>query len=92
MWMPTLITVKQCSKPWDATHFCSCQEARPSLTEPDTERGNKKREKDDMRRDYIKEKGYKVAEMWECEWWENFKTDEKIKNHVRTLFLTKDLL
>ena len=67
-------------------HFCSCQETRPSLTEQDIERGNKKREMDDMRREYIKEKGYKVEEMWECEWWQNFKTDEKIKNQVRTHF------
>ena len=67
-------------------HFCSCQEARPSLTEQDIERGNKKREMDDMRREYIKEKGYKVEEMWECDWWESFKTDDKIKNHVRTHF------
>ena len=41
---------------------------------------------DDMRRDYIKEKGYKVEEMWDCDWWESFKTDDKIKNHVRTHF------
>ena len=41
-------------------HFCSCQEARPSLTEQDIERGNKKREMDDTRREHIKEKGYKV--------------------------------
>ena len=67
-------------------HFCSCQEARPSLTEQDIERGNKKREMDDMRREYIKEKGYKVEEMWECDWWESFKTNDKIKNHVRTHF------
>ena len=49
-------------------HFCSCQEARPFLTEQDIERGNKKREMVDMRREYIKEKGYKVEEMWECDW------------------------
>ena len=67
-------------------HFCSCQEARPSLTEQDIERGNKKREMDDMRREYIKEKGYRVEEMWGCDWWESFKTNDKIKNHVRTHF------
>ena len=49
-------------------------------------RGNKKREMDDMRREYIKEKGYKVEEIRECDWWESFKTDEKIKNQVRTHF------
>ena len=45
-------------------HFCSCQEARPTLTDQDIELRNKKRE---MGREYIKKKGYKVEEMWECE-------------------------
>ena len=73
-------------------HFCSFQEARPSLKGHDIERGNKKREMDDMRREYIKEKGYKVEEMWECDWWESFKTNDKIKNHVRThLFYKRPL-
>ena len=67
-------------------HFCSCQEARPSLTDQDIERGNKKREMNDMRREYMKEKGYKIEEMWECDWWESFKTNDKIKDHVRTIF------
>ena len=35
-------------------HYCPCQEARPSLTEEDIERGNKKRELDQMRKQYIK--------------------------------------
>ena len=45
-------------------HFCSSQEARPSLREQDIELGNKKREMDDMRREYIRKKGYKEEEMW----------------------------
>ena len=36
--------------------YCPCQEARPSLTEDEIERGNKKREMDQMRKQYIKEK------------------------------------
>ena len=40
-------------------HFCFCQEARP-LTDQDIERGNKKKEMENMRREYIKEKGYKL--------------------------------
>ena len=70
-------------------HFCSFQEARPSLTEQDIERGNKKRDMDDMRREYIKEKVYKVEQMWECDWWESFKTNDKIKNQFRTPFSYK---
>ena len=50
-------------------HYCPCQEARPSLTEEDIERGNKRRKMDQMRKQYIKEKGYNVVEMWECERW-----------------------
>ena len=67
-------------------HFCSCQETCPSLSEQDIERGNKKREMDELRREYIKERGYKIQEMWECEWWKHFKTDSSIKNHVKTNF------
>ena len=31
-------------------HFCSCQETRPSLSEQDIERGNKKRERGNKKR------------------------------------------
>ena len=72
--------------------FCSCQETHPSLSEQDIERGNKKREMEELRREYMKERGYKVQEMWECEWWELFKTDSSVKNHVKTKFLYKRLL
>ena len=47
---------------------------------------------DDMRRNYIKEKGCKVEERWEYEWWECFKTNDKIKSHVRNHFPYKRLL
>ena len=56
------------------------------LSEQDLERGNKKREMDELRREYIKEKGYKIQEMWECEWWEHFKTNSSVKNHVKNNF------
>ena len=64
-------------------HYFPSQEARPSLTEEDIERGNKKREMDQMRKQYIKEKGYNVVEMWECEWWNLFKTTTCVKQHLR---------
>ena len=67
-------------------HFCSCQEICPSLSEQDIERGNKKREMDDLRREFLKERGYKIQERCECEWWEHFKTDSSVKNHARTNF------
>ena len=63
--------------------YCSCQEARPALTEEDVERVNKKREMDQMRKPYIKEKGHNVVEMWESEWWNLYKTTTCVKEHLR---------
>ena len=42
---------------------CSCQEARPSLTDTNIERGMRKRQQDEMRRNYIQQKGYQIVEM-----------------------------
>ena len=67
-------------------HYCPCQEARPSLTDTDIERGVKKRQQDEMRRDYIQQKGYQIVEMWECEWWSLYKTDASVKSHLRKNF------
>ena len=67
-------------------HYCPCQEARPSLTDNEIMRGIKKREQDQMRKEYIQQKGYKIIEMWECNWWELYRTDAIVKNHLRTNF------
>ena len=67
-------------------HHCPCQEARPSLTDTDIERGVKKRQQDEMRRDYIQQKGYEIVEMWECEWWSFYKTDAPVKSCLRANF------
>ena len=53
-------------------NYCFCQEARLSLTDANIERGVKKREHDEMRRHYVRQKGYQIVEMWECEWWSLF--------------------
>ena len=66
--------------------YCRCQEARPSLTDTDIESGVKKRQQDEMRRDYIQQKGYQIVEMWECEWWSLYKTDASVKSHLRENF------
>ena len=78
-------------------HFCACQEARASMSEEETQRGLKKREYDELRRDYLRNKGYKVVEIRECKWWESFKDDESVKIPVRSNFpfklpLTQDSL
>ena len=67
-------------------HFSLYQELRPSLTEKDIQRGGKKRELDALRRHYIQEKGFKVVEMWECEWWRLYKTTNTVKQLIREHF------
>ena len=56
------------------------------LTEEDIQRGSKKRELDALRRHYIQEKGFKVIEMWECEWWRLYKTTNTVTQHIREHF------
>ena len=73
-------------------HYCLYQEARPSLTDADIERGVKKRQQDELRRDYIQQKGYEIVEMWECEWWRHYKTDAPVKSYLRANFPHKRLL
>ena len=67
-------------------HYCPCLEARPSLTDTDNERGVKKRQQDEMLRDYIQQKCYQIVEMRECEWWSLYKTDASVKSHLRENF------
>ena len=46
----------------------------------------KKQEYDELRRDYLRNKGYKFVEIWECNWWETVKGDKSVKIHVRNNF------
>ena len=39
-----------------------------------------------MRKQYIKEKGYNVVEMWECEWWNLYETTACVKEHLGESF------
>ena len=73
-------------------YFCPCQEARPSLTDDEIKRGTKKKEMDELRKDYNREKGYSIEEMWECFWCYQFKNNVDVKIHVRTHFRFKRLL
>ena len=67
-------------------HYFPCQEARPSLTDNEIMRRIKKRVQDQMRKEYIQQKGYKNIEMWECNWWELYRSDATVKNHPRAKF------
>ena len=73
-------------------HFCPCQEATPSLTDDDIKRRAMKREMNELRKDYIREKGYSFEEMGECSCWDQFKNNLNVKNHVRENFPFKRLL
>ena len=57
-----------------------------SLTANEIMRGIKKREEDQMRKEYIQQKGYKIIQMLECEWWNLYKTDAPVKSYLRANF------
>ena len=67
-------------------YYCPCQEARPSLTDNEYKKRIKKREQDQMRKEYIQHRGYKIIGMWECKWWDIYRIDGTVKNHLRANF------
>ena len=67
-------------------HFCPCQKARASLSEEEMHRGIRKREHDELRRDYLRNKGCNIVEVWECNWWQRVKEEKNVRNHVRKNF------
>ena len=40
-----------------------------------------------MRKEYIQQDAYKIFEMWECNWWELYRTVAAVENHPRAKFL-----
>ena len=56
-------------------HFCPCQEKK-RLSINETEKGVKRRKYNEGRRKFLLEIGFKVCEIWECNWW------KKVKNNV----------
>ena len=55
--------------------FGAGQEARANMSVEETQRGLKKREYDELGRNYLRNKGYKVVEIWGSTWWETLKSD-----------------
>ena len=54
-------TATLCLEPWNAIIIIALvKEARPSLTEEEIQRGYKKRELDELLKQYIQSKGYEV--------------------------------
>ena len=58
--------------------FCPFQNVRPSLTEEVFQRGGKKRELNELGRNYRDEKGFTLFEMWEYEWWRLYKITSNV--------------
>ena len=50
------------------------------------QRGISKREHDELRRDYLRNKGYNIVEVWEFKWGEIVKEEENVRNHARKNF------
>ena len=67
-------------------HFCECQEGQPCLADEDIVKGQGKREMDELRRSYLREKIYSIIEMWECQWKLHMRENCKIKSFVRSTF------
>ena len=52
--------------------YSPCQEARVSLTEEEIWRGFRKRELNELLKQYIQAKGYNVNDMYECDRWKMY--------------------
>ena len=90
--MDLAINAKQCVKLWDA--FTTLWDAITTgmllpLSDEDIEKVNKRQDMDDLRREYIREEGYTIKEIRDCEWWQNFRTNETIKYQIRSNFTYK---
>ena len=70
-------------------HYCPRQQARPSLSWEEIQSGNKKRELDELQKQYIQEKSYNVVERYEGDWWKLNRTDNIVEQHRRDFFLRK---
>ena len=46
-------------------------------------RERQKTEQDQMCKEYIQQKGYKIIEMWECKWWHLYRTNAFVKILLR---------
>ena len=67
--MAIATTAKQFLKQWDAnTVFVPARKLVPHLGMKTLREETKGREMNDLRREYICEKGYKIEKTWECEW------------------------
>ena len=80
----------QCNTVFEAMgyyfQYCPCQEARQTLTDNEDMKGRKKKEQNQMHKERFQQRRYKFIEMWECNWWELYRTDATVKYHLRENF------
>ena len=70
-------------------HYCPCQEARPSMAGNEIMRGIETREQKQMGKENTQQKRYKFFEMWECKWWDLYRTVAPVKIYHRAQFHNK---
>ena len=46
---------------------------------------------DELQKEYIREKGFFIEEIWECFLWDKFKNNLDVKKYVRTHFSSRGL-
>ena len=63
--------------------YCPRHEACASPTEQENWRDIRNGELDALRKQYIQEKSYEVIEMYECDLWKIYKTDNFVIQHLR---------
>ena len=61
-------------------------EPRQGSTNVQIETEVTKRQRDEMRGDYIRQEGYQMVEMWNCEWWSLSESEASVKSHLRQSF------
>ena len=86
MLMNFVDTATLCLKLWDAVINIVHVKKLFHSSQEDIQRGIKKKELDELRKEYIQEKGYHVIEMHECGWWKKYKTDNIVRQHLRESF------
>ena len=64
--------------------FCPCKEARANLSEEEMQRGIKRIENDDLRRVYLRNKGYNIDGS--LTGGESVREEKYVRNHVKKNF------
>ena len=84
MCVPYFIQIEQLSG-WKGFGGKKCQNKRHNFHEmlDYSQRSNKKKKLNELRKQYIQEKGCNVIEMYEYDWWKKYKTDKSVKQHLR---------